>query len=179
MSELALSIRANGDWRLWHEWASAEEDTFITSLPASALPNGRVAECGDVSAVFVNILGAMSGGGSADNKTVTIQITGWRGNGPGQVLWKGAVTFGAHTFTGSVEGKSSSQAWYSADTYTASVNSVLAEPFGAADNQSVLIVPAIGYRQMYIEAEDKDGSTGTEVGIVAADWAPYSAVISI
>lgn len=115
------------------------------------------------------------GGDAQDLTLADIQISGWmnpapslpHASGPGAILWEGDLILGAGQVTspgGSdprwalaeiIENQTPLD-WFEVDTWTASYNPYGAvaydsqHPAGAADRDSVLILPTLGYTHVFI-----------------------------
>ncbi len=174
MCDLPMYVRNSDKWKLWHHWAAGANDdgTVPTSWGPSTKPTSRLIPVGETSAIILRAFGT-----NTENDTATVHISGWCENGPGQLLWQGALTLGAHTFTEELIPGMTNQAWFEVDTWTATYNAVVATSFGA-NTSALLVVPTIGYSHFYVEATDKDG-TGTTMTALAILWKPYTAALTI
>lgn len=163
-------------WQTWRIVAS--DDTPITVInPASYNAAARLKAI-DVNPRF-NAVVIKALGKDTNNDASSFKFTGFMdpdtdqkrtGAGPGAVLASGSMILGAST--GSIiplaDGRWGSAAtWFQVDTWTLTTNAAGAVAKVLADNQSDLILPTWGYKQILLEVTDMDGvSEMTEVGFM-------------
>lgn len=131
----------------------------------------------------VNGVQIQMGGGSAAGKTFTWLLYGWReANGIATLICNGTATLGTMQY---VKYPNDVGAFGKGDTATnkfwADTISITGNNFvktwsvtdSGNDRAAILSGDLAGYKHLYLEAQDADGSTGTEAGNISAFFAGW------
>lgn len=153
---------------MWHTWrVAAEDDTPDTNFRPADIPDSpQLISVGDATCVRLRGYGYKAS--SPSTKTAGLRIVGWMGDksgdepGPGQILWNGVLTLGAISIN---EPPVTDSAWGSLtwnevndwDSSTGS-NAALAAELAGGD-QSLLILPTLGYKRLSCEITNLGGAT--------------------
>ena len=165
----------------------ADEDTAIVltstsdfaQMPATAIAVGSDNNESEVNAVQIQMYG-----GSADGKTFTWKLYGWRNsNGIATLMCDGTAILGAmevvkypNKVSASIMAGDTATSKFWADTIVVS-NNYFVKTFSVSDSgndrAATLWGDIAGYKHLYLEITSADGSTGTEAGDVGAFYAGW------
>lgn len=140
----------------------------------------------DTKVSNVNAIQIQMCGGSADNKTFTWKLYGWRqGNGIATLMCDGTAVMGSMQVvkypnsvgsTAALAAGATATSKFWADTIVISGNEFV-KSFSVTDSgnnrAAILTGDLAGFNHLYLEISDADGSTGTEAGDVSAFYAGW------
>lgn len=159
-------------WKTWTRGIVSSDDSLLTKFKPSEFAVAKAVAVYPDTAIALRIYGR-----DTNNDTATIVISGWMdpdtrsGVGAGQVLWKGMVTLGSITFTEKPLNDSrwnKDSAWFEVDTWDSSTGSNASSSIvQSGGNQSILIMPTLGYTRLMLEVADLGGAGEmTELGVL-------------
>lgn len=155
------------------------EDTALTDYkPAdvTATVKGKMTSVHPATVIAVRFLGK-----GDENDTAIVLFSGWmhpdrtHGPGPGHRFYKATVIMGSKSWAGIplTDGAwGASATWREADTITSSVDHTGAQELVTANQESILLLPTLGYSHLLLEVLDI-GVEATEVTTLGVMWRPF------
>ena len=172
----------------WQTWRLVStDDTFLTDYKAADVTDAVKKKMIGIYPATAIIIRAFGKDTNADDATVVISawmdISKPKGGGPGHRLWRGSLICGSKSYSHAPLGDGkwgSADTWFDVDTFNVAaaggydmagatrLDSVFVG--GTADQESVLLLPTLGYTHLLIEVIDLGGAAEmTEIGFI---WRP-------